>query len=383
MTAERPGPIPNSYWLPDVTVIAGEYPGARDVTEARAKLGQILDAGVGVFLDLTGPVDGLKPYEDLLLKEADRRNVQVTYERMSIPDMDVTGPTHMNEVLDTIEHHVSEGRTVYVHCWGGVGRTGLVVGCLLVRHGLEGRDALDKVRSLFGTMSKEKVRRHSGGSPQTPAQLSMVSEWARHDLSTKPRRAPATVTRRDRYLGAMLGLAAGDALGTTLEFRAPGSFEPITDMVGGGPFRLKPGQWTDDTSMALCLADSLLACNGFDAADQMRRYVRWWKEGYWSSTGRCLDIGNTVSSALASFERTGEPFSGSTDEMSAGNGSIMRLAPIPLFFSADAELAIRMAGESSRTTHGTRAAVDSCRYFAGLVLGALAGVSKEELSAPH
>jgi ADP-ribosyl-[dinitrogen reductase] hydrolase len=93
----------------------------------------------------------------------------------------------------------------------------------------------------------------------------------------------------DRYRGALLGLAAGDALGTTLEFKAPGAFEPISDMVGGGPFRLQPGQWTDDTSMALCLAESLVRCQGFDPEDQMDRYCRWWREGYMSSTGACFD----------------------------------------------------------------------------------------------
>ncbi len=164
---------------------------------------------------------------------------------------------------------------------------------------------------------------------------------------------------RDRYVGALVGLAVGDALGTTLEFRRPGTFEPITDMVGGGPFGLKPGQWTDDTSMALCLAESLLECRGFDGRDQLQRYVRWRDEGHWSSAGRCFDIGSTVSDALKTFERTGAPFSGRTDERSAGNGSLMRLAPVPLFFARDADLAIRMAADSSRTTHGTAMAVDA------------------------
>jgi len=103
---------------------------------------------------------------------------------------------------------------------------------------------------------------------------------------------------------ALAWLAAGDALGTTLEFKAPGSFTPISDMVGGGPFGLKPGQWTDDTSMALCLAASLIECRGFDAKDQMRRYLKWRREGYMSSTGRCFDIGNTTSEALSAFERS-------------------------------------------------------------------------------
>ena len=87
---------------------------------------------------------------------------------------------------------------------------------------------------------------------------------------------------RDRYRGALLGLACGDALGTTLEFKAPGTFRAIADMIGGGPFNLKQGEWTDDTCMALCLGESLIACNGFDPVDQMQRYLRWWQDGYLS-----------------------------------------------------------------------------------------------------
>ena len=189
-------------------------------------------------------------------------------------------------------------------------------------------------------------------------------------------------TARERFRGCLLGLAAGDALGTTLEFEQPGSFEPIDDMVGGGPFGLKPGQWTDDTSMALCLATSLVERGGFDAADQMRRYVRWWKEGYLSSTGAFFDIGTTVSTALSRFESSGESYAGSTDPNTAGNGSLMRLAPVPMYFSGDAEEAIRMAADSSRTTHGAQEAVDACRYYAALLLGALRGVDTDTLLSP-
>lgn len=188
-----------------------------------------------------------------------------------------------------------------------------------------------------------------------------------------------TVSIRDRYRGALLGLAAGDAVGTTLEFKRPGSFTPITDMVGGGPFNLKSGQWTDDTSMALCLAESLVENRGFAPADQMARYVRWWREGYLSSTGHCFDIGNTVREALHRFEKSGEPYSGSTHSRSAGNGSIMRLAPVPLFFAQHPQTAIDMAGQSSRTTHGATAAIDGCRYLGALIIGALKGEPKEVL----
>jgi ADP-ribosylglycohydrolase len=186
----------------------------------------------------------------------------------------------------------------------------------------------------------------------------------------------------DRYRGAMLGLAAGDALGTTLEFSPPGSFEPITDMVGGGPFGLQAGQWTDDTSMALCLAESLIECGEFDAVDQLARYVRWKRHGHHSSNGTCFDIGSTVMQALAKFERTSDPRSGSTADDTAGNGSIMRLAPVPLFFARDPEAAIARSADSSRTTHGATEAVDACRYLGGLIVGALQGRSKEDLLTP-
>ena len=184
---------------------------------------------------------------------------------------------------------------------------------------------------------------------------------------------------RDRFRGCLLGLAAGDALGTTNEFKSPGTFEPIDDMAGGGELGLKPGQWTDDTSMALCLATSLIEKGGFDAVDQMQRYVRWWKEGYLSSTGQCFDIGNTVRAALTRFVNTGEPYAGSAHPRSAGNGSLMRLAPVPMYFAARTAEAIERSAESSRTTHGAAEAVDACRYFGGLLVGALHGIGKEML----
>jgi ADP-ribosyl-[dinitrogen reductase] hydrolase len=183
----------------------------------------------------------------------------------------------------------------------------------------------------------------------------------------------------ERYLACLLGLACGDAVGTTVEFKPRGSFQPLTDMVGGGPFGLKPGQWTDDTSMALCLAESLIECNGFDPDDQMQRYVRWWREGYLSSTGRCFDIGNTVATALQRFRKTGDPYSGSTDPYSAGNGSIMRLAPVPMFYADDLQQVVYYAAESSRTTHGAQEAMDGCRLFGVMLARALRGGTKAEI----
>jgi ADP-ribosyl-[dinitrogen reductase] hydrolase len=134
--------------------------------------------------------------------------------------------------------------------------------------------------------------------------------------------------------------------------------------------------------MALCLGESLVECRGFDPKDQMERYVRWWDDGYLSSTGRCFDIGITVSGALSRYLQTGEPFAGSTDPHTAGNGSLMRLAPIPLAFRAKSEQALWYAGESSRTTHGAPAAIEACKFYAALILAALSGASKEEILSP-
>ncbi|MGE5237722.1 MAG: ADP-ribosylglycohydrolase family protein, partial [Chloroflexota bacterium] len=175
------------------------------------------------------------------------------------------------------------------------------------------------------------------------------------------------------------GLATGDALGTTLEFSPPGTFEPIDDMLGGGAFGLRAGQWTDDTSMALCLAESLIECKGFDPVDQLERYIRWLRHGHLSSTGKAFGVGGTVLSALMEFERRPEPYCGPTDPDTAGNGCIMRLAPVPLFFARDPHEAIERSGESSRTTHGVATCIDACKYFGGLIVGAVQGVSKDEL----
>ncbi len=191
------------------------------------------------------------------------------------------------------------------------------------------------------------------------------------------------ITKQDRYRGALLGLAAGDAFGTTLEFTKPNEFEPIREIEGGGPFGLQAGQWTDDTSMALCLAASLIEHDGFSPTDQIQRYVKWWQDGYMSSTGRCFDIGNATVAALSRFVQTGDPLSGSTDPYSAGNGSIMRLAPVPLFFRADLEEVVKFSAESSRTTHAARACVDACRYFGVLIALAASGAEKHTMLRPY
>lgn len=178
----------------------------------------------------------------------------------------------------------------------------------------------------------------------------------------------------NRCRGTLIGLAVGDSLGAAVEFMAPTSFVPVTGYRSGGPHRLNAGEWTDDTSMALALADSI-AQVGWDLNDQAERYVRWMKQGSYSVNGRCFDIGITSSSALHRFiESKDATQSGSRSESASGNGSIMRLAPVPIRYHGHfpenvAELA-RLAEESSLTTHASEQCLSACRYMA-LVLSAL------------
>lgn len=186
----------------------------------------------------------------------------------------------------------------------------------------------------------------------------------------------------DRFAGTMLGLAVGDALGVPLEFRERDSYEQVTGMRGGGRSGLEPGQWTDDTSMALCLAESLLE-EGFSLHGQMKKYLKWLKEGYLSSTGKAFDVGKNTLLSLREYERSGElpP----ERERAAGNGSLMRLAPVPMYYRDDFEKAVYYSGQSSLTTHNNPLAVDVCRFFGGLLQEALQldeskkPLSKEEL----
>lgn len=181
------------------------------------------------------------------------------------------------------------------------------------------------------------------------------------------------LTLLDRSRGMLLGLACGDAVGAAVEFKARGSFPPVTELLGGGKFRLAPGEWTDDTSMALCLADSLLACDGFNAIDQMARYKRWIDTGYRSCKPHPIGIGKTILQALMRYQRSGEAFCGSSDPRSAGNGALMRLAPIPLFYSDDLHLTRHFAVESTRTTHAAAECLAASELFAELLHHALHG----------
>jgi len=187
------------------------------------------------------------------------------------------------------------------------------------------------------------------------------------------------ISELDRYRGCLLGLACGDAVGTSVEFLPRGTFRPVTDMTGGGPFALHAGEWTDDTSMALCLAHSLVFHRGFDPTDQMNRYCNWWNVGYMSSTGHCFDIGVTISGALSRYLDTRDPYAGSIEPDTAGNGALMRLAPIAMFYAGDEHKLFKYASDSTRTTHGAQEAIECSRLFALQLRAALHGRTKHDI----
>jgi len=172
---------------------------------------------------------------------------------------------------------------------------------------------------------------------------------------------------KDKFLGCFVGLAVGDALGTTHEFKSykDASENPLTDIVGGGVFNLKPGHFTDDTIMALCLAESLIEKKDFDAVDQMTKYLAWYRDGYNSPKGHCFDIGNSTREAIEYFERTGEPFAPYT--MAGGNGAIMRLAPVPMFYFGDDIKLVEMSKLNSMVTHLSIDSINSCEFMSAVI----------------
>ena len=191
---------------------------------------------------------------------------------------------------------------------------------------------------------------------------------------------------RDRQRGALIGLAVGDALGVAVEFRSPGSFVPVTGFRNGGPYGLEAGEWTDDTSMALALADSL-ASAGWDLNDQANRYVEWWKTGRYSVNGRCFDIGITTRFSLKRYSETKNALeSGDRSERSSGNGSIMRLAPVPIRYidryPDQLEELSRFAEESSLPTHASQQCLSACRYLTLVLAGLIHGEDREEVLSP-
>ena len=185
----------------------------------------------------------------------------------------------------------------------------------------------------------------------------------------------------DKAVGSLVGLAVGDAIGTTVEFASRDSYKPLTDIVGGGPFELEPGQWTDDTSMALCLADSLINKPDFDPVDLMNRFCNWYQYGYNSMNGRCFDIGMTTRKALTDYLACGKPYMGDPELDASGNGSLMRLAPVAIRFHNAPDQAAYIAQLQSKTTHASPLCLEACDVFSRMLCAAFDGAAKPDILA--
>ncbi|HEY7888708.1 MAG TPA: ADP-ribosylglycohydrolase family protein [Steroidobacteraceae bacterium] len=392
-------PLPNTYWALPGLLLAGEHPCGLTAEATRQRLGILLACGIECFLDLTQPSE-IDSYDQAL-------PLNVEYLRKPIRDHGLPERReHMMEILDCLHEALGSGRAVYVHCRAGIGRTGTVVGCLLVERGLTGEQALDELSRLWQQSERSKLW---PSVPETEAQTGYVRLWKARKLNfalaaplapplggSGPKTAPAAPapdplldpatlaaarSLRERFLGALIGLATGDAVAAPTQYRRRGTFTAVGDLLGGGPFALPRGGWSDDTAMALCLADSLLATDGFDARDQVKRYGRWQREGYLSATGQCLGITASTARALAVAQWRRQLFSGSHVPDQLDPEPLSRVAPVVMFFFAAEEEAVQLASEAARTTCQAPAVLAACRDLARALFLALSGRPKAQILA--
>ena len=369
-------PLRNCYWVLPGELLAGEHPGGSTPEATRERLRRLLGAGIDCFVDLTHAGE-LAGYDVQL-------PLNVEYIRKPIRDHGIPDDrARMGEILDALHDALRAGRHVYVHCRAGIGRTGMVVGCLLVERGMPGEAALHELNRLWQQSERAKAW---VSVPETQEQTDYVRQWqprapavqAAHavDPLLEPGALSAARGLRERFLGALLGLATGDAVAAPTQYRRPGTFTPVGDMIGGGPFDLPRGAWSDDTAMALCLAESLLECNGFDARDQVERYQRWQQQGHLSATGQCVGITASTARALAMAQWRRQTFSGSHDPRQLDPEPLSRVAPVAMFFFAAGEAAEEHASEAARTTSQAPPVLEACRTLARALHAALSGEPK-------
>lgn len=174
-------PISESYWVEPGRFLAGEYPGHFDAKRARKRIDALIEAGFTTIIDLTKPNE-TTPYQRILHDEAHIYEADIQYHRFSIGDFGLPTPELMKSILDRIEESLRAGRKVYLHCWGGIGRTGTTVGCYLVRRGLSGDEALRQLASWWRGVPKSRIHPHS---PETPEQAAFVRDWQKYENSHK------------------------------------------------------------------------------------------------------------------------------------------------------------------------------------------------------
>lgn len=344
-------PIPNTYWVIPGRLLAGEYPRDRDEATSRTKLQALHDAGIRTFIDLTCDAH-LKPYDVMLADACIRHSVPVR--DWGIPP----DAKAIHQALDVIDHNLAQGRGVYVHCWGGIGRTGTLVGCWLSQHGLHGDTALQRLAVLWQTCSKSS---RYPQSPQTAEQCAYVREWHKSDQTGDD--------ILSRAQGCLLGQLAGDALGSLVEFQSAQSIAKayphgVRDMHDGGTWNTIAGQPTDDSEMALALARSLVREGRYEAGAAMQAYQSW-------RASNPFDCGTTIGAALR----------GQLSHSSQANGALMRVSPLGIFGwrHAITEVA-QWARQDASLTHPNPVCKEANALFAAAIGRAIAtGCSPQSL----
>jgi len=344
-------PLANSYWVLPGRLLAGEYPYGQSAAETQERLRQLLAAGIDAFVDLTQPGE-LPEYRSLLPS-----NVQ--YLRSPITDAQVpTDVAQMRAIQSHLQAALGVGRRIYVHCRAGIGRTGTVMGCYLAEQGVDGVEALRQLNLMWRQSARSAAWPEL---PQTPEQASFIMRWPRH----RQPGAEAAALRamrglRTRYLGSLLGLAVGDGLGAA--------------SIDGRPL----GAWTDDTAMALCLAESLLESAGFDLQDQWLRYARWHRDGHRSATGSSVGVTPATARALALARFPAAPEEASSDEAAP----LSRVAPVVMFYFRDRAEAIAHAQVAAQFSDASPVVRDACGLLAVMVHAALRGEPLEQVLRP-
>lgn len=343
----------------------GAYPGGGDAGLLHAHMRWFAAQQIRIFIDLTAPSDDLPAYTTLLAQHFPH----MTRLAFPINDDDIPSPPQMLAILDALHDAHEAGHTVYLHSWRGFGRTSMVVACWLIRQGYTATDALAILASI-PALSRQRV-------PSYQVQIDFVMRW------TEPDDPTAAYWRRLRnvFRGAFIGGAIGDAIGLTNELCFAPHIRTMDGIVGGGIFAVEPGTWTDDTSLMLCVADSLIAQHGFDANDQATRFVRWWRDGYLACGGRTYDIGNVTTMALFHYMQTGNPYSQVTSEHAAGTGAMIRMVPLGLCFATQPTALVAYATRGSLITHAAPSAVCVSQLIALMAARALFCTDKQQLFA--
>jgi len=353
-------PIPESYWVVPRRFLAGEHPGATSRAAAMDRLKRFLGAGVSCFIDLTEPHEAAAYEAFLPFATPDGR--RVVYLREPIPDHDVPiGRETMSRILRMIDDALASGHVVYLHCRAGVGRSAMAVGCWLAERATGDGDAIEALQTLWRQCSRSRTW---SMVPETEDQVEYIRNWRSGAPAPVPHSVAAPLEWRERAAGALFGLAVGDALGAALATTSA------------------PGEWTQHTALALCVADSVVERGGLDARDQMQRFLRWQSEGYLAASPGPQQPSADVARALASYRWRGQPMAGSHDPSDRSTASLSR-AVVAALLEPDAATAVALAGECSRTTHQSPIVVDACRYLAAMLAGVLRGDARALVDNPY